>query len=205
MEPVRWGAELWDCVGPVLAELAAQSDLLAGRCARLVRERGELERDYARGLRKLAGRLPEPEQEEGGLSRAFRRSCEELGYQAGQHEILAETFLKTFPQEIKQEVKGYTKRLDKVRKEAKNLQSRLDKSYRALEKQKARYCRQREECRALQDSLSQAKQDDLQTSLLEKLRKELSVQVTGCDSTHQKFVVLFSSFPSIHNSDCSLN
>ena len=43
----------------------------------------------------------------------------ELGYQAGQHELLAEEFLKTYPAEIKNTIKDVLKMVSEIKKELK--------------------------------------------------------------------------------------
>ena len=63
----------------------------------------------------------------------------EVGYQAGQHELLSDTFLKTFSQEIKLQVKDTYKKIENHRKDIKVLQNKLDKAYRNLEKSKMNY------------------------------------------------------------------
>ena len=63
----------------------------------------------------------------------------ELGYQAGQHEILAEDLNKIYPLEIKTTIKDVHKLVDSIKKELKGHHSNLEKSYKCLEKTKVKY------------------------------------------------------------------
>ena len=51
-----WGTELWDGYDSVLCHLTTQADLLVDVYARFYREKAELEKEYAKGLRKLVAR-----------------------------------------------------------------------------------------------------------------------------------------------------
>ena len=69
----------------------------------------------------------------------------ELGYQAGQHELLAEEFLKTYPAEIKNTIKDVLKMVSEIKKELKIRRSTLEKSYKCLEKTKSKYVKGQDE------------------------------------------------------------
>ena len=69
----------------------------------------------------------------------------ELGYQAGQHELLAEEFQKHFPQEIKQAVKEAEKIVETLKKDLKGHQNYLEKSYKNLDKAKLKYIKYQED------------------------------------------------------------
>ena len=73
----RWGVELWDGVDCVLSELAWQAEELGQVCAKFIKERGEVEREYAKNLRKLIGKYSSKddkknEHEESSRSKGFR-------------------------------------------------------------------------------------------------------------------------------------
>ena len=69
----------------------------------------------------------------------------ELGYQAGQHELLAEQFQKHFPLEIKQAVKEAEKIVETLKKDLKGHQNYLEKSYKNLDKAKLKYIKYQDE------------------------------------------------------------
>ena len=69
----------------------------------------------------------------------------ELGYQAGQHELLAEEFLKSYPSEIKNTIKDVLKMISEIKKDLKLRRSSLEKSYKCLEKTKSKYVKGQDE------------------------------------------------------------
>ena len=77
--------------------------------------------------------------------RTFRALMVELGYQAGQHELLAEEFQKSYPVEIKNTIKDVLKMVSDIKKELKIRRSTLEKSYKCLEKTKSKYVKGQEE------------------------------------------------------------
>ena len=79
---------------------------------------------------------------------------EELGYQAGQHELLAEQYQKHFPQEIKLAVKDAQKIVDTLKKELKCYQTDLEKSYKHLDKTKLKYVKSQEDLTSIKESIS---------------------------------------------------
>ena len=54
-----WGEELWDGAESVLGEVVSQADQLGQVYARFIKERGEVEREYAKNLRRLVGKYCE--------------------------------------------------------------------------------------------------------------------------------------------------
>merc|ERR1719483_1841980 len=70
-----------------------------------LKERSRVENEYAKQLRKLI-KMYAPKtkkktgDEESSQTQGFRLILEELGYQAGQHELIAESFGKTLTKEI---------------------------------------------------------------------------------------------------------
>jgi hypothetical protein len=48
-----WGVELWDGVGHVLSEVTSQAEQCGQVYAKFIKERGDVEREYAKNLRKL--------------------------------------------------------------------------------------------------------------------------------------------------------
>ena len=51
-----WGVELWDRVESAVGEVTGQADEMGQVYAKFIKERGEVEREYARSLRKLVGK-----------------------------------------------------------------------------------------------------------------------------------------------------
>ena len=81
----------------------------------------------------------------------FRAFMVELGYQAGQHELLADEFLKTYPLEIKNTIKDVLKMVGDIKRELKIRRSTLEKSYKCLEKTKGKYVKGQEDLSLTED------------------------------------------------------
>ena len=56
MSPPSWSCELWDGYDSVHCHLTTQGDLLVDVYARFFKEKADLEKEYAKGLRKLVAR-----------------------------------------------------------------------------------------------------------------------------------------------------
>lgn len=69
----------------------------------------------------------------------FRLFLQELGFQAGQHEIVAETLNNQLQQEIIKKSKEISKKTKINIKEAKKISENLNRSYKDLEKIKSKY------------------------------------------------------------------
>ena len=53
---MSWGIELWDCVEEVFSQVTSDSDTVCNVYGKFIKERGEVEREYARSLRKLCAK-----------------------------------------------------------------------------------------------------------------------------------------------------
>ena len=72
-----WGVELWDGVESVVGEVTSQADQMGQVYAKFIKERGEVEREYARSLRKLVGKYSDKDEkknseEDSSQARCFR-------------------------------------------------------------------------------------------------------------------------------------
>ena len=70
---------------------------------------------------------------------ACRLCLQELGFQAGQHEIVAETLSNQIQQEVIKKSKEIAKKTKNNIKEAKKISENLNRSYKELDKCKAKY------------------------------------------------------------------
>ena len=78
--------------------------------AKRVKKRGELEKEYAKNIRKLVTKYDhktgqDKKQEETSYNKSFRMILREMGFQAGQLELLAESFGKIIPRQIENKIK----------------------------------------------------------------------------------------------------
>ena len=76
---MSWGEELWDCAEEVLGHVTSDNEDVFGLYGKFIKERGEVEREYAKSLRKLCDKyLPRGEKKESreqgetSKERAFR-------------------------------------------------------------------------------------------------------------------------------------
>merc|ERR1712110_860077 len=98
-----WGTELWDGYDKVVNHVSGGATALGSKYDKFFREKADIEAEYARGLRRLVTRH-QPRLHEAGDNNSeaerpeedliFSRVLEELGYIAGQHEMVAECINK---------------------------------------------------------------------------------------------------------------
>ena len=72
-----WGVELWDGVESLVGEVTGQADQMGQVYAKFIKERGEVEREYARSLRKLVGKYSDKDEkknseDDSSQTRGFR-------------------------------------------------------------------------------------------------------------------------------------
>jgi len=159
-----WGSDLWDRYDGVVAHVNRGTEELGGGYAKYVRERGEVEREYARALRKLVARhspkdaKKEKVQETSQVS-GFRALLAEVGCQAGQHEVLADTLAKELPLEMAARSKEAARLTKESVREARRLGEEVEKAYRSLDKSKRGYQRAFQEWETAQTAYRRAEAD----------------------------------------------
>jgi len=159
-----WGSDLWDRYDGVIAHVNRGTEELGGGYAKYVRERGEVEREYARALRKLVARhSPKDAKKEKVVETSqvsgFRALLAEVGCQAGQHEVLADTLAKEIPLEMAARSKEAARLTKESIKEARRLGEEVEKSYRSLDKSKRGYQRAFQEWETAQTAYRRAESD----------------------------------------------
>jgi len=142
---MNWGSELWDRYDSVLTHVNKGTEELSTFYSKFIKERGEVEKEYAKNLRKIIAKYCAKDKkelsEDTSQIKGFRLVLQELGYQAGQHEILAEMLCKSIPQDVQNKVKDIAKVTKNNLKDAKKISEDLEKSYRYLDKSKSKYQR----------------------------------------------------------------
>lgn len=138
-----WGTELWDRYSCVLSHVNRGGDELASVLAKFVKERGEVEKEYAKNIRKLVtkytNKMEIKQAKETSQTKGFRLVLQELGFQAGQHEILSDMLSVKLQQEVQKKTKEIAKLTKNNLKEAKKLSEDLNSMYKDLEKTKNKY------------------------------------------------------------------
>ena len=96
---------------------------------------------------------------------------EELGYQAGQHELLAQTYSADCSRIIEDHLKTVKTQTKKIRKEAEEIENRMKQVYKQLDKKKVNYAEAHSE---LENLKIPTENDEKNLSRLE-LDKKISV------------------------------
>ena len=76
---MSWGVELWDCVEEVFGQVTGDVEDVCGVYGKFIKERGEVEREYAKSLRKLCSKYL-PRGEKRGRGRGHKQ---EFGKEKG--------------------------------------------------------------------------------------------------------------------------
>jgi len=139
-----WGSELWDRYNEVMSHVSKGGEDLTSVYSKFIKDRAEIEREYAKNLRKLVSKYNDKtdngrKSKETSQAKGFRLFLQELGFQAGQHEIVAETFNNKLQPELIKKSKEIAKKTKNNIKEAKKFSENLNRSYKELEKCKMKY------------------------------------------------------------------
>ena len=189
---------------------------LTATYAKFYRELAEVEKDYAKGVRKLCNKFA-PKQEAGGQEserdRGWRLLLTELGYKAGQHELLSELYSKSVIEDLKTKVKDSNKEIEKLRKELKRSQEVTEHVQKSHEKYNVKHQKCFQDAvmteRALQraendTTLSRREVEKLRSQAAEKQRQsEESSKVLERQSTHLQEVTtahLHGALPAVLDS-----
>lgn len=173
---MSWGTELWDKYESVLKEVTQCGKEVDSWYGGYFKERSKLEAEYARGLRRLVRSYTVKEknrrdEEETSQARGFRMILEELGYQAGQHELLAQTYSTDCSRIIEDHLKTVKTQTKKIKKEAEEIENRMKQVYKQLDKKKVNYAEAHSE---LENLKIPTENDEKNLSRLE-LDKKISV------------------------------
>ena len=91
---MAWGHELWDCYDKISSHVSSGVSTNLATYSKFFKEKAEIEKEYARSLRKLVSKFErrggESEEEEWEEEKVFNTVLTETGYIAGQHEMIAE-------------------------------------------------------------------------------------------------------------------
>ena len=184
-----WGRHLWDRTEEVFSQAGHQVGLLSGQYTKFYRELGEIEKDYAKSMRKLCNKFvtkQEPGTQELSREKGFRMFLEEIGYKAGQHELLAELYCKSVPDDLKNKVKEETKNIDKLRKELKRSQEAIELVQKSHEKYKSKYQKNHQEALSAGRCWQKAEGDcSLSRKEVEKYRTFSVEKQKQCDESRR--------------------
>ncbi|CAL8303368.1 unnamed protein product [Merluccius merluccius] len=212
-----WGADLWDQYDIIEKHTLSGLDLVE-KYVKFVKERTEIEQNYAKQLRNLSkkynpkrGSKDEPECRVSSFQ-SFSEILNEMNDYAGQRELVAENMmmnicieLTKYLQELKQERKTYLS-------EAKKAQQSLESTYKQLDSSKKRFEREwREAERAAQYAektdqdinatkadVEKAKQQaHMRSHVAEECKNDYAAQLQKCNKEQNQFY--FNDMPVIFN------
>ena len=184
-----WGTHLWDKVEEVFVHTSQDNVVLTNCYAKFYKELGEVERDYAKGVRKLCNKYA-PKQETGGnesnRDKCFRLFLAEMGYKAGQHEILSELYSKSIPDDLKTKVKEVNKEIERLRKELKRSQEVTEHVQKSQEKYNIKYQKCYQDAVFAERSWQKSETDtSMSRRDVEKLRNVAVEKQKQCDESRR--------------------
>ena len=185
--PASWGLHLWDRTEEVFAYTVGDVASLTATYAKFYRELADVEKDYAKGVRKLCNKFA-PKQEVGGQEserdRGWRLFLTELGYKAGQHELLSELYSKSVIEDLKTKVKDSNKEIEKLRKELKRSQEVTEHVKKSHEKYNVKYQKCFQDAVTAERALHRAESDSsLSRREVEKLRNQTAEKQRQSDES----------------------
>ncbi|XP_035253471.1 cdc42-interacting protein 4 homolog isoform X2 [Anguilla rostrata] len=212
-----WGTDLWDQYDVI--EKHTQSGLdLVEKYVKFVKERTEVEQNYAKQLRNLTKKYSpkrgsKEEQECRFTShQSFLDILNEVNDYAGQREVIAENMilnicleLSKYLQDLKQERKTYLS-------DAKKAQQNLESSYKQLESSKKRFEREWREAEKANQNAEKADQDinatkadvekakmqaHMRTHMAEECKNDYAAQLQKYNQEQSQFY--FTEMPQILN------
>merc|ERR1712066_554123 len=106
-ENMAWGQELWDCYDQISSHVSSGVSTNLSTYSKFFKEKVEIEKEYAKGLRKLVSRYESRGEDNDGDGEKydeellFSTILTETGYIAGQHEMIAGTSHTTLSRNFK--------------------------------------------------------------------------------------------------------
>ena len=136
---------------------------------------------------------------------------EELGYQAGQHELLAQTYSTDCSRIIEDHLKTVKTQTKKIKKEAEEIESRMKQVYKQLDKKKVNYAEAHSELENLkiptendEKNLSRLELDkkisliNKKTRLLDDAKAQYAHQLLTTNNAQAWSSVIWDSFIFCH-------
>jgi len=190
-----WGSELWDQSDSLFREVARSTKELDTWYGTFFKERSKVEADYAKSLRKLIKNFSpkdktKSQEDETSQQKGFRLLLAELGYQAGQHELLAETFGPETAASLELHIKQVKGRTKQIRRETEQAEQELRHSYKLLEKARARYGEAHGELEAARGARQQQElsRSELDRNIANTARRTRAVDDAKAQYAHQLLV-----------------
>ncbi|KAG5854206.1 hypothetical protein ANANG_G00035310 [Anguilla anguilla] len=173
-----WGTELWDQYDVLDKHTQSGLDLVE-RYVKFVKERTEIEQNYAKQLRNLTKKYTpkrgSKEEQECRFAnqQAFVEILNEMNDYAGQREVIAETMMLSICLELTKYLQDLKQERKTCLSEAKKAQQTLESSYKHLDNTKKRFEREWREAEKANQNAEKADQDTNATKAdVEKARMQ---------------------------------
>jgi len=203
---MSWGTELWDKYEDLCRYSVSGIDFLENSVADFIKERGKVEKEYAKSLRALVKKYTPKNSEvkdrhskDGPQSlrledekythlEAYKEMLKEVGFQAGQHEVLAESFSKEISKGIQEQSKQLREVRRKNMKESEKLVNELNSAYKAMQSSKEKFRKSYEDQEKASGLYNKADADgNVSRNEIEKLRSSAQNKTAVCDSMKHTF------------------
>jgi len=214
---MNWGTELWDKYDDLVNHTNSGIDFLEKSVAEFIKERGRVEKLHAKNLRDLVKRfMPKgvssentkntntngANRESGPASIAVRAEADEeythllaykemlleVGFQAGQHEILADAFSKDIAQHIFDEAKQMKKNRTSNMKQSKKISDELTVAFKTMHAAKDKFRRAYDDqVRATEAFKKSDAEGNISRNDLSKLKDSMTSKTQFSDTMKQNY------------------
>jgi len=184
---------LWDRYSNVLTQVTQSTKELDGWYGNFFKERSKIENEYARSLRKLIKAYTPKEkkknhEDESTQTSGFRLILQELGYQSGQHELLAETYGKECTKAIEGRLRDVKNEMKKIKKEAEAIEKSLGQSYKSLDSKKQKYQKAHQELEVTMNTFHKTESDGtISRQEVDKMRALSNKKTRESDDTKAQY------------------
>lgn len=188
---MNWGTELWDQWDSIAGHTQKGIGFLE-QYGHFVKERCQIELDYARGLRRLVKTYLPKKKECEDLQftsvKAFRDAVSETADLAGQHEVISENLTTVVLAEIASLIKEMKEDRKKHLADGGRVQQQLSQSLQQLEKSKKNYEKAFREAEKAQENYLKADADlHLSRAEVEKQRMNASIKSQQCEDSKNEY------------------
>lgn len=188
---MSWGTELWDQYDNIATHTQKGIDFLE-KYGHFVDQRCKIEMEYSSKLRRLIKQfLPKKKEEEDcqfTYTKAYKNLLNELGDQAGQHEVIAENLSTQVVHELNTLVKQLKDDRRKHLAEGSRIHSQLQSSLILLGKTKEKYEKAFGASERALDAYKKADEDlNLSRAEVEKQRMNSTIKTQQCEDAKNEY------------------
>lgn len=190
---MNWGDELWDRYDSVVSQVSQSTRELDSWYGNFFKERSKIENEYARSLRKLIKTYSPKEkkknrEDESTQTSGFRLILQELGYQAGQHELLADSYGKDCSKAIDDRLKEVKNEMKKNKKEAESIEKNVSQTYKSLDSKKQKYQKAHVELEVTMNTFKKTESDGtISRAEVDKMRAMSNKKTRESDDTKAQY------------------